>query len=310
MSRRAVAIFLALGVAWGIPYLFIKVAMDELSPAVLVLARTGLASLLLIPLVLLSPRQRAALPELLRRWPAVLGYAVAEIVFPWLFLNRAEQTLSSSTAAILISVVPVAGVLIGLLTRRAERLGPAGALGLVLGTVGVMALVGLDLNASDLGAVAEIGVVVVGYAIGPMILARALGDLPGLSVVTVGLAVTALIYLPLVLLGPGLPAALPSGDVLVAVAVLTVICTALGFLLLFALISELGPVRATTVVYLNPVVAVIAGAAFLGEKVTVWTLLGFLLVLAGSYLANRPAGQPEPALPEPVRVGRMVETCP
>ncbi|MCE0538475.1 DMT family transporter [Kineosporia rhizophila] len=304
MSRRALIIFVSLGLAWGIPYLFIKVALEELSPAVLVLARTGLASLLLVPLTLLSRRDRAAIPELVRRWPAVLAYAVAEIVFPWLFLNRAEQTLSSSTAAILISAVPVVGVIIALLTRQAEGLGGRGALGLVLGTVGVSALVGLDLDVSDLGAVAEMGVVVVGYAIGPVILARYLGDLPGLPVVTSGVVVTAVIYLPLVLLGPGLPTAVPSGEVLVAVAVLTVICTAAAFLLLFALIGEVGPVRATTIVYFNPVVAVIAGAVFLDEKVTAWTVLGFVLVLAGSYLVNGTSPDREqavePAEPEAV----------
>lgn len=150
MSRRAVILFLSLGLAWGIPYLFIKVAMEELAPSVLVLARTGLAALLLVPLVLISRRQRAVLPELLRRWRPVVAYSVAEVVFPWLFLNRAEQTLSSSTAAILISAVPVVGVLIALATRQAERLGLRGFVGLLLGTVGVAALVGLDLQLSDL----------------------------------------------------------------------------------------------------------------------------------------------------------------
>jgi drug/metabolite transporter (DMT)-like permease len=308
MSRRAVILFLSLGLAWGIPYLFIKVAIAELAPSVLVLARTGLAALLLVPLVLLSRRQRAVLPELLRRWRPVLAYSVAEVVFPWLFLNRAEQTLSSSTAAILISAVPVVGVLIALATRQAERLGLREGAGLVLGTVGVAALVGLDLSGSDLGAVAEVGIVVVGYAIGPVVLARYLGDLPGLPVVAVSMVVTALIYLPAVLLGPGLPSALPSGDVLVAVAVLTLVCTAAAFLLLFALIGEIGPVRATTIVYLSPVVAVLAGAVFLDEKVTAWTVLGFVLVLAGSYLVNGSSRSSavEPVDERPV----MVEACP
>ncbi|MCD5312188.1 DMT family transporter [Kineosporia babensis] len=154
------------------------------------------------------------------------------------------------------------------------------------------------------------GIVVVGYAIGPVILARCLGDLPGLPVVTAGLVVTTLIYLPLVLLSGGFPSSRPSGDVLVAVAVLTVVCTASSFLLLFALIGELGPVRATTIVYLNPVVAVVAGAAFLNEKVTAWTLLGFVLVLAGSYLVNGSGREPvssEQISAEPVSAEAIAE---
>ncbi|MBT0771886.1 DMT family transporter [Kineosporia sp. J2-2] len=298
MNRRATLLFAGLGLAWGIPYMLIKVAGEELAPSVLVLARTGTAALLLVPMTLLSPRDRAALPAVLRRWPAVVGYTVTEVVFPWLFLNRAEQTLPSSTAAILISAVPLAGILIALATHRAEGLGARGGLGLLLGTAGVAALVGLDLSGSDLGAVAEMGVVVLGYAIGPVILARALGDLPGLPVVAVSIALSALIYVPIVLLGPGLPTEVPSARVLGAVAVLAVVCTAAAFLLLFALIGELGPVRATTIVYVNPVIAVIGGALFLGEHLTAWTLLGLALVLAGSYLVN---GTPRRAEPVAVR---------
>lgn len=295
MSRRALILFVSLGLAWGIPYLFIKVAGEELAPSVLVLGRTGLATLVLVPLTLISRSNRAALPAVLRHWRPVLAYTVVEVVFPWLFLTRAEQTLSSSTAAILISAVPVVGVVIALVLRRAERLGLRGALGLLVGMAGVSALVGLDLDVSDLGAVAEMGIVVLGYAIGPVILSRYLSDLPGLPVMAVSITLSALIYLPVVLLGPGLPSSVPSGKVLVAVGVLAVVCTALAFLLLFALIGELGPVRATTIVYLNPVVAVIAGAVFLNEQVTAWTLVGFVLVLTGSYLVNGSSSKPVPA---------------
>jgi drug/metabolite transporter (DMT)-like permease len=152
--------------------------------------------------------------------------------------------------------------------------------------VGVAALVGLDVGGSDLGAVAELAVVVVGYAVGSAVLGWWLSDLPGLGVVAVSLTVSALVYLPVVLLGGALPSAWPSAPVVASVVVLAVVCTAAAFLLLFALVGELGPVRATTVVYLNPVVAVAAGALFLGEAVTAWTLAGTALVLAGSFLTG------------------------
>ena len=287
MTRRASLLFAALGVAWGIPYLLIKVAGEELSPSVLVLARTALASLVLLPLALTRPAVRAALPALARRWPALLAYTVAEIVVPWLFLARAEQELPSSTTAVLISAVPVAGVVIAFLGGRAERLGARGWLGLALGTAGVATLVGFDLAASQLGAVAEVAVVVVGYAVGPAVLVRWLADLPGVAVVTASLVLSTLVYVPVVLLGPGLPPAPPSGPVVTSVVVLALVCTAAAFLLLFALVGELGPVRATAIVYVNPVVAVLAGALLLSERVTVWTVVGFAAVLAGSVLVTR-----------------------
>ncbi|PPK92493.1 EamA-like transporter family protein [Kineococcus xinjiangensis] len=297
MTRRAFLLFTALGIAWGIPYLLIKIAGEELSPSVLVLARTALASLVLLPFALTRPAVRAALPALARHWRALLAFTVIEISVPWLFLARAEQDLSSSTTAVLISVVPVAGVAVAFLSGRSERLGGRGWLGLVLGTAGVATLVGFDLTGSQLTAAAEVAVVVVGYAIGPAILARKLGDLPGLAVVTASLVLSTLIYVPVVLLGPGLPASLPSGAVVASVVVLAVVCTAAAFVLLFALIGELGPVRATAIVYVNPVVAVVAGALVLSERISVWTLVGFAGVLIGSVLVTRRA----PAAASPAR---------
>ena len=285
MSRRASLLFAALGIAWGIPYLLIKVAGVELPPSTLVLARTALAALLLLPVALL----RGQVAPVLRRWRPVLAYAVVEIVVPWFFLARAEQELPSSTTGLLIAAVPLVAVLVALVTGRAERLGARGWLGLAAGTAGVAALVGLDVRGSDLGAVAEIGVVVLGYAIGPALLARWLGDVGGLGVMAVSVTMSALLYVPVVLLGPGLPAAVPSARVLLAVAVLAAVCTAAAFLLLFALVGELGPVRALSVVYVNPLVAIVAGVTLLGEHVSTWTVLGFALVLAGSFLVTRPA---------------------
>lgn len=287
MTRRAALIFAALGVAWGIPYLLIKVAGEELAPSTLVLLRTALAAMILAPIALARRDVRGSVPALVRAWPAVLAYTGFEIVGPWLFLARAEQELASSTTAVLISAVPVVGVVVAFATRRAERLGAAGWAGLGLGTVGVVTLVGFDLHPGQFGAVAELVVVVVGYAIGPAILARYLSHLPGMSVVLVSLVVAALVYVPVVALGPGLPAQPLSGEVVASLVVLAVVCTAGAFILLFALVGEIGPVRATSIVYVNPVVAVIAGAIVLGERITPATVGGFVLVLAGSFLATR-----------------------
>jgi drug/metabolite transporter (DMT)-like permease len=303
VTRRAAVLFLGLGVAWGIPYLLIKVAVDEISPAQLVLARTGLAALILMPIAL----ARGAVRPLLPRWHWLLMFTAVEIAVPWVLLGSAETRLPSSTTGLLIAAVPLAGLAIAFATGRAERLTPSAWAGLALGIVGVTALVGLDVGGSDLGAVGEVGVVVVGYAAGPAILSRALEGLPGIGIMASALTITALVYVPVVLVGDGGPGALPSGKVIWSVVTLAAICTAAAFMLLFALVSEVGPVRATTITYLNPAVAVVAGALVLDEPVTVWTVIGFALVVTGSYLVNRGGRPAQPA--ETERVGETASSC-
>ena len=296
-------LFLALGVAWGIPYLLIKVAVDELSPAQLVLGRTALAALILMPIAV----RKGAVRPLLAKWRWMLAFTAVEIAVPWVFLGSAETHLPSSTTGLLIAAVPLAGVVIAFATGRAERLDPIAWLGLGLGIAGVAALVGLDVGGSDLGAVAEVGVVVVGYAAGPAILARPLQGLPGIGIMATALTIATLAYVPIVLVSDGVPGRLPPGDVIASVIALAVVCTAAAFMLLFALVNEVGPVRATTITYLNPAVAVVAGALILDEPVTVWTVLGFALVVTGSYLVNRGGRAEQPA--EAELVGETASSC-
>lgn len=283
VTRRGLILFVALGIAWGIPYLFIKVAVSELDPAMVVLARSALAAILLLPLAFF----RREVVQVVRRWKPMLAYTIVEIILPWYFLSSAEQRLPSSTAGLLLATVPLAGVAIAFAMGRPERLSRLNWLGITLGMLGVAALVGLDIAGSDLIAVAEMAVVVVGYALGPAILARWMSDLPGVGVVAVSLAATAVVYVPFVLLTDAWPAAWPSTAVIVSIIVLAVVCSALAFLLMVGLIAEIGPVKATAITYVNPAVAIIAGVVVLGERVTVWTIVGFVLVLAGSYLVTR-----------------------
>ena len=157
---------------------------------------------------------------------------------------------------------------------------------MALGFFGVAALVGLDVRADDLGAVGQVGIVAIGYAIGPMIIERKLRDLPSLGVVAGSLGLNAIAYAPFGL--AQLPSALPSTSALFAVIVLGVVCTALGFVVFFALITEAGAPRATVITYVNPAVAIGFGVAWLGEPFTLGIAIGFVLVL-GSILATRRA---------------------
>ncbi|MEH3052795.1 MAG: DMT family transporter [Patulibacter minatonensis] len=286
MDRRAALLFAALGVAWGIPYLLVKVAIEELSPAALLLMRTALGAAILLPLA----AWRRELAPTARRWRPILLYAGIEVVVPWLMIGTAEQRLPSSTTGLLVAATPLMGVLLAFASGRREVLGRSGWVGLLLGLAGVAALVGLDIHASDRIAVLQLMLVVTGYAIGPMILARALPDESAVAVMGLSFAAASVGALGVLAVGGGWPTQVPSANVLGAVAVLALVCTVGAFLLLFALIGLVGAVRSTAVTYINPAVAILVGAVFLDERITSWTLLGFFLVLAGSVLlARRPA---------------------
>jgi len=283
VTRRAVILFIALGIAWGLPYLLIKVAVQELDPAMVVLGRCALGALILLPLAL----ARRQVVMVLKRWRPLLAYTVIEIVIPWFFLSTAEQKLPSSTAGLLIAAVPLVGVAVAVAFGRPARLSVSNWFGILAGMLGVAALVGLDVAGSDLIAVAEIAVVVVCYAIGPAILSRWMSDLPGVGVVAVSLAIAAVIYLPVVALTHAFPTRVPSLPVILSVVALAAVCSAAAFLIMFALIAEIGPMRMTTITYVNPAVAIAAGALVLGERITVWTVIGFVLVIGGAYLVTR-----------------------
>ena len=287
------ALFAAMAVIWGIPYLLIRVAVAEVSPPVLVFARTTIGAAVLLPVAL----ARVDLRPTLRRWPWVAAFAMAEIAGPWVLLGWAEQHVTSSLAGLLVAGVPLAGTVIAVIAGgRDHHVGPVGLAGLVLGFVGVLAIAGTDLNASSAGAVAAIGLVVVGYAAGPWILAHKLADVPSLGVMAPSLALCALLYLPVAVLQ--WPASLPSPQALASIAILGLLCTALAFVLFAELIAAVGPVRATVITYINPAVAAVLGVTILSEPFTVTMAVGFVLVLIGSVLATRrPAPHPEPATP-------------
>jgi drug/metabolite transporter (DMT)-like permease len=281
MTRRGALLFAAMCVIWGIPYLLIKVAVEDLSPSMLVLARTAIAVLILLPIALARHELRPLLPY----WLPLLAFAAIEIALPWVLLGEAETEISSSLTGLLIATVPLVATVIALTTGDRERPPPQTAFGLLLGLVGVAAIVGVNVEGGVVPIV-EVTVVAVCYAVGPAILQRWLSGLPALGVITASLAVTAVAYVPIVALGSAGEA--PSATAVGAVLGLAVVCTALAFLLFFALIAEVGPVRATVITYVNPAVAALLGVAILDERFTVGMGVGFALVLAGSVLATQP----------------------
>jgi drug/metabolite transporter (DMT)-like permease len=288
MSRRGFLLFAAMCVIWGIPYLLIKVAVEDVSPAFLVLARTAIGALLLLPIAAARRELRPLLPF----WLPLVAFAAVEIALPWVLLGEAETQISSSLTALLIAAVPLIATAIAVTTGGRDRLTPQTGLGLALGIVGVAAIVGVNVEGASIVPIAEVGLVAVCYAVGPAMLQRWLSDLPPLGVISISLALTALAYVPIAAFR--LPEETPSPEAVASIVTLAVVCTAIAFLLFFALIAEIGPVRSTVITYVNPAVAAVLGVTILGEHFTVGMGLGFVLVLAGSVLATRPTAAPAP----------------
>ncbi len=265
---------------WGIPYLMIRVAVRELTPATLVFARSGLSALILLPVAAWRRELRALLPY----WRPLLAFAAIEIALPWLLLANAERKLTSSLTALLLAAAPLVGAAITTVTGDDDRLHGRRFAGLLLGLVGVAAIVGLDARGTNGLSVVEVIAVAVCYSVGPIILSRSLRGASSLGVIAASLTVCAIGYAPVAAFQ--LPTSVPAGRVLLSVVGLAVICTAIAFLIFFALIAEVGPVRATVITYVNPAVAALLGVTILSESFTAGMGLGFALVLAGSVLAT------------------------
>jgi drug/metabolite transporter (DMT)-like permease len=278
MTRRGWILFLSLGLLWGMPYLLIRIAVGEIDPLVVAAARTLLGALLLLPVAL----HRKALMPAFRQWKWLLAFTVVEISLPWVLLGHAEKTLNSSTAGLLIAVVPLFAALI--VTRLGhERLEARRLFGLAVGFAGVALLVGLDIHFTDFLAVGATIVVALCYAIGPIIIDRKLSDVPAIGVITASLILATLIYAPF---APFLMPEQVSAESVWSVVGLGVLCTAGAFLVFFALIAEVGPARATVITYVNPAVAIALGALVLDEPLTIGMAIGFPLVILGSFLGT------------------------
>jgi drug/metabolite transporter (DMT)-like permease len=263
-------------VIWGIPYLLIRVAVRDLDPALLVFLRTTIAAAVLLPIAI----ARKELRPVLARWRPLVVFAAIEIAIPWLLLGSAERRLSSSFSGLMIAVVPLVGALIA-----RERLGGWSVAGLVLGFGGVVALVGLDLSGTSALGLIEISGVILGYALGPIVLSRHLRDMPAMGVIAASLVVTMVVYAPVAAFD--IPSKMPPAKVILSVITLALVCTALAFIVFFALIAEVGPVRATVITYVNPAVAAALGVGLLNEKFTAGMGIGFAMILGGSVLAAR-----------------------
>ena len=283
MSARAWTSFAIVSVLWGVPYLFISIAVDHgISPGFLAFSRVLLGALVLLPIA-----WRAGLLGSLRehrRW--IVVYAIAEIAIPFPLIAFGEEHVSSSVAAILIAATPLIVAALARTFDHSERVAGRRLAGLVTGFAGVVALVGVDIagDADEVIGTIAILVAAVGYAVGPMTLQAKLSEVDPRAVMAAALAVAAVVLLPLAALAP--PDAALQSEAVASILVLGIFCTAAAFVLFGALVIDVGAGRALVITYIAPVVALIAGVIVLDESPGLGTIIGLPLILGGSYLAT------------------------
>jgi drug/metabolite transporter (DMT)-like permease len=283
LSKRGWSQFAIIGFIWGIPYLFLKIAVEEISPSVVVLGRVTIGAAILLPIAI--KRKVLFIPR--KYWPFVLLYTVTELIGPWYFITAAEQKITSGLAGLLVATVPIwAAILASLFGDK--TVWHAGRLfGLIIGFIGVVAVVGIESlsGRQDIVAIGMVILAAMGYAYAINMITRRIPEVPGLGLNTWAMIITSVVFLPFAM--NSWPTERPSAEAIGSVVVLGVLCTAVAFILFFRLIAEVGPPRASLVTYLNTAVAVLLGVLILNEPFTLGIAVGLPLVLVGSYFASR-----------------------
>jgi len=281
MSARAWWLFATVSVLWGIPYLFIKIAVDDFSPVQVAWGRIVVAFVFLLPYAW----HKGVLRGLTGRWKILVAYSLIEICIPWPLIGFGETRVSSGLAAILIAAVPLVVAVLAVRFDHAERATGSRLVGLIVGFIGVVVLLGLDVagRPGELLGAGAILLAAIGYAIGPMIIKHRFADLDAVGPITASMGVSMVVLAPFALASP--PDS-PGTDAILSVLVLGVVCSAIGFLAFFALIANVGPGKATIITYVNPVVAVALGVVLLDESPGPSAIAGLLLILAGSWLST------------------------
>ena len=283
MSRRNWFLFFFVGFIWGIPYLLIKVAVEDLSPPVIVFARVAIGAAILIPIAM----KRGSLMPAIKAWKYVIPYAIGEMVGPWFLITAAEQNMTSGLTGLLVATVPIWTTILASLhgdktVWQAKRL-----LGILVGFVGIILVVGIESfsGRQSIVAITMVLIASIGYSWAVTMITTKVPHIEPISINGVAMVFTAIVYLPFALIYA--PDKAPSMEALGSVLVLGLFPTAMAFILFFQLIKDIGTARGSLVTYLNTAFAVILGVIILREPFTLGIALGLPLVLIGSYFASR-----------------------
>lgn len=288
MSRKGWALFALVGVLWGVPYLFMKVAVDELATPLIVFARLFIGAVVLIPLAL----SQKAIRSTLQYWPYIALYAILEMVIPWSLITNAQKDLSSGVVALLVATVPIWATLFAHHTGDSTAAHRTRIFGIAIGLVGIAFLVGVE-TLNDVGniqALVQVLIASVSYAYAVNMITRKAPGVSGIAINGLAMLLSTVIFAPFAL--THLPTETPSSNAVLATIGLGVICTAFAFWVFFLVLDEIGAARASLVVYPNTAVAVILGIFLLDEKITLAIGIGLPLVLIGSYFASRKPATP------------------
>jgi drug/metabolite transporter (DMT)-like permease len=285
VTWRGWTVFVALGIIWGLPYFFIKVALQEVSPFILAFSRVVLAAIVLMPIAW----RRGALRPLGIHRGAIFAFGLVEFAIPFSLISLGERWISSSVTGILIAMVPLSVALIQRYFGIREALGAWRIAGLAIGFIGVAALLGTGSISGSLGWVG-VGCMLLAticYAVGPLIIQRHLHGLDSIGPLAASLLVASVVLL--IPAAVEIPSSLPSAKALVSIAVLGVVCTAIAMLLMFYLVHHAGAARASVITYINPAIAALLGVLVLHEHLGLGGFIAFGLILLGSWLATRGA---------------------
>jgi drug/metabolite transporter (DMT)-like permease len=279
VSRRSWVLITLLASLWGASYLFIEIGLRDLSPEMVVFARTALAAVVLFPLAI----HRGALEGLRGKAAQVFLLAAIQVAGPFLLISIGQESITSSLAGILVAGAPIFTVLLAIWLDQEERVGGLGAIGVMGGIVGVALLVGVDAGGSGLWGALAVVLASFGYAVGGFYVKNRMRGVAPIGLVTATMASSALLMLPAAVAFA--PDSLPAAGPVLAVAALGVGGTGVAFVLFYGLIASEGPTRASVVAYIAPGFAVVYGVTLLGEPFTLVTLVGLSLIVGGSWLA-------------------------
>jgi drug/metabolite transporter (DMT)-like permease len=283
MSSRASIFFAAVALLWGVPYLFTEVAVEGgASPLLIGWGRVAIGAAILMPIAW----RLGYLDGLRSKAKPLTAFAIVECALPWWLIPLGQQEVSSSLAAILIASLPILTALIAFRFDHEERVSGVRMAGLLVGITGVILLLGLDVAGRPgeiLGAVAIL-IATSCYAVGVFIVKRSFADVNPIGAVAIALAISTVILAPAGI--ASIPGAEISAGAAGSIAVLGAFCSALGLILFFSLIAEIGPTRASVITYVNPAIAVLLGVMLLDESLGPGAVAGLLLILAGSWIST------------------------
>ena len=283
MSRRNWFLFIFVGFLWGIPYLLIKVAVEELSPTIIVLSRVVIGSAILIPMAM----RRGSLMPAIKAWRYVIPYAIGEMIGPWFLITAAEEKMTSGLAGLLVATVPIWATLIASLHGDKTVWQSKRLIGILIGFIGIVLVVGIESlsGRQSIVAIFMILIAAIGYAWAVTMVTSKIPHIEPISINAVAMVFTVIVYLPFLFLY--MPDKVPSTEALGSVIILGLFPTALAFILFFQLIKDIGTARGSLVTYLNTAFAVMLGVIILNEPFTLGIAIGLPLVLIGSYFASR-----------------------